>query len=552
MPALGSPLVREMRRLAGAYRVFPGPGSAPPTEVLAWYDAHRPADDRVAAAAPTDRIDPRAIERREFLRRSAVLGAGALAAGAAFRPATAAARADRDGPKVVVVGAGLAGLASTYWLRRRGVPAVLHETQGHVGGRCRSIRGFFDANQTAEEGGQFIDSRHRQLRSLARELGLRMVDTFEQSFPEGSQSFRWLDGALRSEEEVFADFGIFIRRLERDFRRVGDYHWNQAGPKARAFDRTTMIEWFDEHLPGGSDSLLGLALGVFMQSFFGIDPSEMSAINLFEAFVVPYPGANERYRLAGGNDRLARALRRAIPDHAIRRESALFAAWSRGDGRIGLRFTDDAYRDVVADRVVLALPFTTLRDVDIAGLRLSARRRRAIAELAMGTNAKLNMQFDRAFAAFDWSAGFSSDEPHYVTWDSTYGQSDPAPRTPVLTIYNGGKEGASYPTDVAHGPAPQPVIHDAFANLERAVTGLSNAFNGKAFLSSWADDPWVHGSYAGFGPGQYTDFWGFLERRERNVFFAGEHTSTHSQGYLNGGVESGERAARQVLRSVSR
>jgi monoamine oxidase len=64
-------------------------------------------------------------------------------------------------------------------------------------------------------------------------------------------------------------------------------------------------------------------------------------------------------------------------------------------------------------------------------------------------------------------------------------------------------------------------------------------------LDSWVDDPWVHDSYAGFAPGQYTDFWGFLEQPEGNALFAGEHTSTHSQGHLNGGVETGERAARQ-------
>ena len=82
------------------------------------------------------------------------------------------------------------------------------------------------------------------------------------------------------------------------------------------------------------------------------------------------------------------------------------------------------------------------------------------------------------------------------------------------------------------------------------MTGLSGAYNGKAWLSSWVDDPWARGSYAGFGPGQYTAYWGFLAKHEANVYFAGEHTSTHSQGYLNGGVESGERAARQVSKGL--
>lgn len=542
MPALGSPIVRQARRLAAAYRAFPGPSTTPPSEVLAWFDEQRQAG-HVPTASTAD-----LIERREFLRRGAIVGAGALGASMLWsrRPAGAA----PTDARVVVVGAGLGGLTCTYRLRRSGVEAVLHEAQQRIGGRCSSIRDFFEAGQTAEAGGQYIDSRHRQLRSLARELGVPLVDTFRQSVPTGSQSYRWLDGSLRSDDEVFARFGVFIERLERAYRRAGSYVWSEARPEAERIDRTTMIEWFDARVPGGSQGLLGRALGVFMQSFFGMEPAEMSAINLFEAFVVPYPGADERYRVAGGNDRIVRALREALPEGSIVRGSALLAASDRKDGRIALRFSDAPHDDVIADRVVLALPFTTLRDVDLSGLRLSGRRRRAIAELAMGTNAKLNMQFDRTFASFDWDAGFSSDEPHYVTWDSTWGQSHPEPRKPVLTIYNGGDEGASYPTDTPRGPAPRAVVDDALRNLERGVTGLSRAYNGKAFLSSWVDDPWARGSYAGFGPGQYTDFWGFLGRREHHVYFAGEHTSTHSQGYLNGGVESGERAARQVLRGL--
>lgn len=372
-----------------------------------------------------------------------------------------------------------------------------------------------------------------------------LVDTFAQSFPAGSLEPFWLDGALRDPGDIFADFGVFIERLRAEYRRVGRYDWNKAGPEAYAFDRVTMTEWFDDNLPGGAGSLLGLALGVFMQSFFGLNPEDMSAINLFEAFVAPYPGADERYRVAGGNDRLAAALVEAIPDGTIRTGHALEATWSRDDGRAGLRFTGVA-SDVVADRVVLALPFTALRETDITGLTLSGRKRRAIETLAMGTNAKLNLQLKTSLSDLDWSGGFPSDEPHYVTWDSTYGQTDPAPRTPVITIYNGGDAGAGYPTDQAHGTAPAGIVATTLANLGRGVSGIEAAYAGRAHLGSWVDDPWVHGSYAGFGPGQYTDFWGFLGRREGRVHFAGEHTSTHSQGYLNGGVESGERAAREV------
>ncbi len=225
------------------------------------------------------------------------------------------------------------------------------------------------------------------------------------------------------------------------------------------------------------------------------------------------------------------------------------SARHRSDGRVALRFTNLA-DEVVADRVVFALPFTTLRDVDTSGLKLSKRRRRAINQLAMGTNSKLNLQLGQSLKSLDWSGGFSSDEPHYVTWNTTRGQVVPHSRTPVITIYNGGKEGTTYPAYTAHAPATPKAIDGALANLARGVQGIEDAFNGLAHLDQWFYDPYVHGSYAGFGPGQYTGYWGYLATSERNLIFAGEHTSTHSQGYLNGGVESGERAAQQVQDSL--
>ena len=534
MPALGSPLVRQLRRMASAYQDAGGTPSIDSTEVIGAYEAERVG---------------RTITRRELLRRGGLVAAGTFAATSfGFARASGAAPARKDA-SVVVIGAGLAGLSCVYRLHRHGIAATLYEAQERIGGRCFSLRGFFDAGQTAEHGGQYIDSRHHHIRSLAKELRIPLVDKFEQSFPAGSLDPIWLDGGLRDMADVFADFDAFIRRLRADYRRVGRYFYNQAGPEAVEFDQLTMTEWFEANLPSGAGSLLGLALGTFMQSFFGLESDDLSAINLFEAFVIPYPGADERFRVAGGNDMIVQGLQRALPPQAIVTGHALEAAWTRGDGRVGLRFSGVA-NDVVADRVVFALPFTVLRDLDLSGLALSSRKRRAIAELAMGTNAKLNLQLDRSFAALDWTGSFPSDEPHYLTWDTTYGQTSPAPGTPVLTVFNGGNEGASYSTGMAHAPASPSVVADVLANLERGVPGVTEAWNGLAFLDSWVDDPWVRGSYAGFGPGQYTDFWGFLGLREGPVHFAGEHTSTFSQGFLNGGVESGERAAREVMNAL--
>jgi monoamine oxidase len=540
MPALGSPFIRQLRTMAAAYAARTDRSPATVDEVLAEYERQHPRRAR----------DQSEWSRRAFLQRAGAAGAGLVAAGS-LGVGRALPAAAGNQPTVAIVGGGLAGLSCAHLLAKRGVRSTVYEARAErLGGRCWTLRGFFENEQTGEHHGQYIDSRHRQLRRLAAELGIDLIDTFEQSFPAGDRDVLWIDGRDRRDGTVFADFGIFYDRLSADYERVGSYLCHEAGPRAQRFDQVTMLEWFEQNLPGGADSLLAQALGIFMTSFFGLDPQDMSAINLFEAFVAPYPGANERFRLKGGNDRLVSALVGSLGDGSIEMERPLEAIWSQNDGRVGLRFGGEA-GDVIADRVVLALPFTTLRETDHAGLSLRPRKRRAIETLAMGTNGKMNLQLNRSFAALDWDASFASDEPHYVTWDSTYGQTSPAPHTPVLTIYNGGAAGRSFPTTRAHAPANEPVIEAALTALGRGVEDIRDAFNGKAYLDFPFLDPWVRGSYAGFGPGQYTDFWGCLGDREGPVHFAGEHTSTHSQGYLNGAVESGQRAAREVLQAIT-
>ena len=538
MPAPGSPFIRHVRTLAAAYAARSDRTTASVEEVLD--DYRRASTD--ALEAEHDRIS-----RRDVLKGAAVGAGAAVVAASSIRSASAK---GAEAPKIVIVGGGLAGLTCAYRLAQHGVKSTLYEARtSRLGGRCWTLRGFFENEQTGEHHGQYVDARHRQLRRLAAELGVGLVDTFQQSFPSGDQGFLWINGRNRNGNRVFADFGLFIDRLTADYESIGSYFCHEAGPAARAFDEMTMQEWFEQRLPGGGNSLLAGALGIFMTSFFGLDPEDMSAINLFEAFVVPYPGANERFRLEGGNDKLVQALVRNIPDGTIHTDSPLEAMWSRSDGRIGLRFGGHA-TDVIADQVVLALPFTALRETDLSRLTLSNRKRRAIRTLAMGTNGKMNLQLNRSFAALDWTSDFSSDDPHHVTWDSTYGQTDPAPRTPVLTIYNGGVGGTTLPASRAHAPASDASVQMMLASLARGLPDIHDAYNGRAYLDFPFLDPWVRGSYAGFGPGQYTSFWGCLGDTEEAVHFAGEHTSTHSQGYLNGGVESGARAAREVLSEV--
>ena len=205
-----------------------------------------------------------------------------------------------------------------------------------------------------------------------------------------------------------------------------------------------------------------------------------------------------------------------------------------------------ARADVRADLVVLALPFTLLRQVDYAGAGISARKSAAIQQLGMGTNAKLTLQFSRKTWIEDGFDGYvETDQIPGDTWDTTVNQRG---REGILVVYSGGRRGAGYPTAQAHAPAPEDVARDTVATLATIYPGLVADFNGRAHLDAWVHDPWSHGSYASFLVGQYTRFSSHVRAApEGGLHFAGEHTATAQQGYVDGAVVSGNRAAGEIL-----
>src|SRR4051794_4640182 len=96
------------------------------------------------------------VDRRTFLK------AGAAAA-------STAALAAQSGRRVVIVGAGLAGLTCAYRLKQRGIDADIYDANSRAGGRCWSLRGAFDEGQIVERGGELIDQAHTQIRHLCQE-----------------------------------------------------------------------------------------------------------------------------------------------------------------------------------------------------------------------------------------------------------------------------------------------------------------------------------------------------------------------------------------------
>ena len=370
---------------------------------------------------------------------------------------------------MAIVGAGLAGIAAAYQLHRVGIRSQIFEARGRIGGRCWTARGFADG-QVAEHGGEFIDSRHVHIRQLVRQLGLELDDLWSARY--GSFSPLWADGGRVRHRDLKAAMDMISDAAAAEAKRLGVLRANgsvttaplsygTASPAAVQLDQLTMAEWLEAHVPGVLGTAVGKIIDELMGSWYGANLDRLSAVNWIDFFVIPYPGGDERWHVHGGNDLVTTRAAATLPAGSIHRETVLRAIRRRGS-RYELTF--DGHRPVVADFVILTLPFTTLRDVDYAGAGFSAHKRAAIEQLAMGDDSKVLIQYDRRpWRMSDWSASLESVDPDFDTWESSAAQPGTAG---LITAYGGGRTARAWSAPDPHGPAPA-ALRDAGAAPHR-------------------------------------------------------------------------------------
>ena len=257
----------------------------------------------------------------------------------------------------------------------------------------------------------------------------------------------------------------------------------------------------------------------------------------------PYEESDQRFHIRAGNDALVAALASRV-ESQVEPSMRLTAITRLPDGRMRITVARDAAtRDETADRVILALPFTLLRDVDLTRSGFRPLKLAAIRDLGMGRNTKLQLQFDeRVWRARNGNGETRVTGSYLTSWEVTRAQRGTAG---ILNFFSGGTLAVQ-----AGDGTPEESARRALADIERCYPGITPSWNGKVIRNPWDRHPWSRGSYSLLRPGQYTAFHGVEWEPEGTVHFAGEHTSDEFAGYLNGAVESGQRAAREVVASL--
>ena len=329
--------------------------------------------------------------------------------------------------------------------------------------------------------------------------------------------------------------------------------WDNHIPSGVALDNMTVNQWLDANVPGGLTSRFAKLMQSNAVVEYGLDPDQQSALNLIyllgwnaQNSLSPINGADEKYSISGGNDQLISAMIADMPAGTVQYGQQLVAVTANAAGSVTCSFqSGHKVTDVTADRVILALPFTTLRDCDLSNAGFSAVKLQTIAQQSLGANAKIHVQFGSRPWVANGAGGvaYSNVTGFQCAWDDTVNQ---ATTKGVLCEFTGGNQVINGWTGSAFGPAPANQVNAFLSQIEAFFPGATAAYSGKAYRDLWLANPWTKGAYTCQKPGQYTTIFGNGAVPEGNVHFAGEHTSVNFFGYLNGAVESGERAAKEI------
>lgn len=433
-----------------------------------------------------------------------------------------------SGVRVIVAGAGLAGLSAARDLEAAGAAVIVVEARDRVGGRVRTVRDCFSAGQHAEAGADLIEGNQTFVRGLASELKLKTARILRAGFgyygPDRSGRRR-----IHKSPTAMAATARLLKNEIADYC-LADRRWDSA--IARRLARSSVAEWLTR---AGADSVAAGIRG--LRGFFLADPEDLSLVALVDQFALEGPpGQEEMYRIIGGSDRLPQAMAAALEGRVLL-QAAVRRILQTGTAP-AVRVTIEergTRRELEADFCVAALPASTLRDVAFEP-SLPDQQSRAIATLKYGDATRTLLQFERPF----WRRpgrplAFGSDLPTGAVWDAAEEQ---RARSGILSLLAGGRASRALRGIVASEGAPGVVGRLAWLGKPTALIA--------AYTVSWEDESWSRGGYAVFDPSFDPGLREWLARPAGRVVFAGEHTSLQWQGYMNGAIESGKRAAAEI------
>ena len=484
-------------------------------------------------AARRNRVLTPSWTRRGFLQRAA--------AGAALAAGGKAVAAPAPAPKVetiLVVGAGLAGLVAAYRLREAGKRVILIEARAEPGGRVRTLRNYFDDGLYGELGAARVAETHEYVFHWLSDLGLGLTPFAgpgSQIQVVNGTRFRADDEAARerfapqlhANERKLSSQQLLLKYIEGVPEDLGSPDIDFSNPRWQPFDRVTWPDWLASR--GASKAAIQLIT-------LGGDSSQFSALFLLQQIML-HKDSHQYMKIEGGMDRLPRAIAMRL-GATIRYGCELIRLDRSGSGvSATCKLNGAGTEKIAADRAVLAIPFSTLKRVQVDP-PFSPAKTQTITGLTYHAATRFILQTKTRFwQAQGLTGGARTDGPADI-WDMSQGQKG----TRGLISLTTGNDSIELKLAPMDGNARR-----AFgAGLAKAAFPELDQELQKAFVHRWTGEPFARGAYTIFRPGQMTAWAKVLGRPEGKVHFAGEHI-TPWNGWMEGAIWSGERVAQEIL-----
>jgi monoamine oxidase len=474
------------------------------------------------------------MNRRSFLAATG----SALAAAALPRSLRGSARVQSsEKTRVLVVGAGLAGLAAAYELDRAGYGVTVLEARSRPGGRVRTYRDPFADGLYAEMGAEYVDATDDYDHKYCKEFGLKVLTAklYDGIFARGRKiAMKALrDGTAvlpyqgTKPGQLFGQESPYLKRLTA---MVKDRE--SLPPEILKLDNLSAVELL---LQEGAPSDI-IALYTYLNATESTArPHEISAYGLVLSGVHE-GGFNENVdegRILGGNDQLPKAFARALSDRILYRRPVRKIVHDAEGGEVWFE-EGGTLRSMRAPKLVLALPFKVLRDVELSP-PFSPEKMKVIESLCYGQVMKIAMQFKTRFWDEPGSIGQRVFTDTMLRRIYHMSIDQPGPRGILMSFTSGAD------AEKLGFLSPDARLATALAEVSRVWPEAPKHWESAA-VKYWNEDPWVRGSYSFLGVGQ-KDFRAIARKPEGAVHFAGEHTATAS---MNGAISSGVRAAKEI------
>lgn len=445
--------------------------------------------------------------------------------------------------KVLILGAGIAGLVAAYELLKAGHTPVILEAQNRLGGRILTLRAPFAKGLYAEAGAMRIPATHDLTLHYVNHFGLELLP-FKMGNPNAYvyiggkklrvQEYRDSSAILETElatseraSTVQAMWADAIKEFVAIVATRGDAAWDEIVAK---YDNSTTREFLEEK--GWSEGAIEL---------FGL--MENQEANMNYSFVeLLREDVGDFYtnlsQIKGGMDRLPYAFYPMLAKH-IRFGAEVVALDQSETGvtahyrTLGGRFSESA------DYMICTIPFSVLRHIEILK-PFSHPKQKAIRQLHYDASTKIFIQCRRRFWEEDeniFGGGTVTDLAIRNLYYPEHGRE--TGRGVLLASYTWADDAerwASLP--------PRDRLEQALENIAHIHPQILREYEGGASWS-WHDDPHAGAAFAMFEPGQQTRLYADIIRAEGRIHFAGEHASL-AHAWIQGSIESGLRSASEI------